>query len=129
MNIDDKDYVDIDIDSDLEDEMHSSFPREKSLSKNLVIGGPQAQSTKGMTAAEAKLTREEDDRKTKWWMDLERNKHMKMNVVGSPPSNMLGCDSNLLCTMVEVENDSFHEGHMFSTINIFWIRIGEEAIL
>ncbi len=54
---------------------------------------------------------------------------MKMNTVGSPPSDRLGCDSDLLCTMIEVENNSLREGHMFSMDDIFWMRIGKEAIL
>jgi hypothetical protein len=57
VDIDDEDYVDADINSELEDGMHSLFPSEKNPSKNLKIGGPQARSTKGMTAVEAKLTR------------------------------------------------------------------------
>ncbi len=129
VDIDDKDYVDIDIDSESEDGMRSLFPREKNPSKNLVIGGPQPQSTEGMTAAEAKLTREEGKRKRKQWTDLERNKRMKMNAVGSPPCHRLGCDSDLLRMMVEVENDHLRKGHMFSTKDIFWMRIGEEALL
>ena len=129
MDIDDEDYVDIDIDSNSEDGMRSSFPREKNPSKNLVIGGPQPRSTKCMTVAEAKLTREEDKKIRKRWTDLQRSMRMKKNAVGSPPRNRLGCDSDLLRMMVEVENNRLHEGQMFSTKDIFWMRIGKEAVL
>ena len=129
MDIDDEDYVDIDIDSNSEDGMRSLFPREKNPSKNLVIGGPQPRSTKCMTVAEAKLTREEDKKIRKQWTDLQRSMRMKKNAVGSPPCNRLGCDSDLLRMMVEVENNRLREGQMFSTKDLFWMRIGKEAIL
>ena len=42
-DIDDDDYVDID--SDLEDQARTSFPKNKKTSKNLIIGGPQPSDT------------------------------------------------------------------------------------
>jgi len=42
-DIDDDDYVDID--SDSEDEAHTSFPKNKKPSKNLIIGEPQPTDT------------------------------------------------------------------------------------
>jgi hypothetical protein len=47
-DIDDNDYVDIDINSDSEDKMRSSFPNNLTRSSKLALGGPQARDTTGM---------------------------------------------------------------------------------
>jgi hypothetical protein len=78
-----------------------------------------------MTAAEIKIIYEEDKWIRKWWTDLQWNQHLKKNAVGTPPHDRLGCDSDLLCTMVEVEGFPLCVGHMYSTKDIFWMRIGE----
>jgi len=54
IDINDDDYVDIDEDS--EEEERLAFQRSKhGTNKNFILGGPQAQDTSGMTAAEAKF--------------------------------------------------------------------------
>ena len=82
-----------------------------------------------MTAAEAKFVELEDKKKRKQWTDQQRQKRLKKNHVGSPPPKKLGFTSDRLRTMVDVEANRLLPGHMFPTKEIFWMRIGEEALL
>ena len=129
VDIDDDDYVDIDVDSESEDENRSSFPKAKNPSKHMIIGGPQPRSTEGMTLAEAKMIIEEDRKIRKSWTDVQRKQRLKENNIGCPPGDNDGFNSDLLRIMAEVEVNRLREGHMFSTKDIFWMRIGEEANL
>ncbi len=56
-DIDDDAYVDIDINSDLEDDMHSSIPKNVSRASKLVVGDPQARDTTVMTASQKEATK------------------------------------------------------------------------
>jgi len=128
IDIDDDDYVDIDEDS--EEEERLAFQRSKDgKKKNYILGGPQARDTRGMTAAEAKFVELEDKKKRKQWTDQQRQKRLKKNTVGSPPPKKLGFTSDRLRTMVDVEANRLLPDHMFPTKEIFWMRIGEEALL
>ena len=108
VNIDDDDYVDIDVDSESEDETRSSFPKNKNPSMNMIIGGPQARSTEGMTKSEAKTIMDEDKRIRKRWTDNQRILSLKKNSIGSPPCDKAGDDSyvrwpmsrSIICTWV-----------------------------
>jgi hypothetical protein len=126
-DIDDDDYVDID--SDSEDEARTSFPKNKKLSKNLIIGGPQPTDTTGMSAVDAKLTKEADQTLRKQWSDKIRLQRLKENKVGSPPRASLGIIDENLRVMVDVEANRLSVGHMFPIKHIFWLRIAEEALL
>ena len=59
-DIDDDDYVDIDINSDLEDEMHFSFPKNVSRASKLVVGGPQARDMTGMMDSQKEAIEHEE---------------------------------------------------------------------
>ena len=126
-DIDDDDYVDID--SDSEDEARTSFPKNKKLSKNLIIGGPQPTDTTGMSAVDAKLTKEANQTLRKQWSDKIRLQRLKENKVGSPPCASLGNINENLRVMVDVEANRLSVGHMFPIKQIFWLRIAEEALL
>ena len=126
-DIDDDDYVDID--SDSEDEARTSFPKNKKPSKNLIIGGPQPTDTTGMSAVDAKLTKEADRTLRKQWSDKIRLQRLKENKVGSPPRASLGNINENLRVMVDVEANRLSVGHMFPIKDIFWLRIAEEALL
>ena len=126
-DIDDDDYVDID--SGLEDEALTSFPKNKKISKNLIIGGPQPTDTTGMSAVDAKLTKEADRTLRKQWSDKIRLQRLKENKVGSPPRASLGNTNENLRVMVDVEANRLSVGHMFPIKHIFWLRIAEEALL
>jgi hypothetical protein len=78
-----------------------------------------------MNKSKAKMIMDEDKQIRKRWTDNQRILRLKKNAIGSPPRN---CDSNLLRTMADVEVSRLREGHMFSTKDIFWMRVGEEAI-
>jgi len=126
-DIDDDDYVDID--SDSEDEARTSFPKNKKPSKNLIIGGHQPADTTGMSAIDAKLTKEVNRTLRKQWSDKIRLQRLKENKVGSPPRASLGNINENLRVMVDVEANRLSVGHMFPIKNIFWLRIAEEALL
>jgi hypothetical protein len=126
-DIDDDDYVVID--SDSEDEARTSFPKNKKLSKNLIIGGPQPTDTTGMSAVDAKLTKEADRTLRKQWSDKIRLQRLKENKVGSPPRASLGNINENLRVMVDAEANCLSVGHMFPIKQIFWLRIAEEALL
>jgi hypothetical protein len=81
-----------------------------------------------MTESEAKTIMDKDKRIRKRWTDSQRILRLKKNSIGRPPCEKAGDDSNLLRTMADVEVNRLREGHMFSTKDIFWMRIGEEAI-
>jgi hypothetical protein len=81
-----------------------------------------------MTKSTAKMIMDEDKRIRKRWTDNQRTLRLKKNAIGSPPRDKAGCDSNLLHMMADVEVNRLREGHMFSTKDNFWMRIGEEAI-
>ena len=129
VDIDDDDYVDIDVASESEDENRSSFPKSRNPSRNMILGGPQARSTEGLTKSEAKMIMAEDKRIRKRWTDSQRIMRLKNTSHGSPPREKVGCDNALLRTMGDVEVSRLREGHMFSTKDILWMRIGEEANL
>ena len=115
---------------DSEEEERLAFRRTKDRQhKNFILGGPQARDTSGMSAAEAKFVELEDKKKRKQWTDQQRQKRLKKNHVGSPPPKKLGFTSDRLRTMVDVEANRLLPGHMFPTKEIFWMRIGEEALL
>ena len=126
-NIDDDDYVDID--SDSEDEACTSFPKNKNASMNLIIGGPQPTDTTGMSAVDAKLTKEADQTLRKQWSDKIRLQRLKENKVRSPPHASLGIIDENLQVMVDVKANRLSVGHIFPIKNIFWLRIAEEALL
>jgi hypothetical protein len=126
-DIDDDDYVDID--SDSEDEARTSFPKNKKISKNLIIGGPQPTDTTGMSAVDAKMTKEADRTLRKQWSDKIRLQRLKENKVGSPPRASLGDINENLRVMLDVEENRLSVGHMFPIKQMFWLRIAEEALL
>ena len=72
---------------------------------------------------------DEDKRIRKRWTDSQRILRLKKNSCGSPPRDKVGCDSDLLRTMADVEVSRLRDGHMFSTKENLWMRIGEEANL
>ena len=84
-DIDDEDYVDIDINSDSEDEMRSSFPKNLTRSSKLALGGPQARDTTGMTDSQKDAIERDDRIIRKKWTDAQRWERLKKNKVGSPP--------------------------------------------
>jgi hypothetical protein len=49
VDIDNDNYVDIDVDCESEDETRSSLPKNKNPSRNMIVSGPQARSTEGLT--------------------------------------------------------------------------------
>ena len=59
-DMDGDDYVDIDVNSDSEDEMRSSFPKNSNRLSKLVVDGPQARDTSGMTASQKDAVERED---------------------------------------------------------------------
>ena len=67
-DINDNDYVDIDINSDSEDEMRSSFSKNlSSVSKLVAVGSPQARDTTGMTDSQKEAIEREDRILRKKW--------------------------------------------------------------
>jgi hypothetical protein len=70
-DIDDDDCVDIDINSDSEDKMRSSFPKNLSRVSRLAAGGPQARDTTGMTASQKEAIEREDKILGKKWTDAQ----------------------------------------------------------
>ena len=69
VDIDDDDYVDINCES--EDEMRSSFPRDKSSARTMLIGGPASRDTTGLTASEKEAVEREDKIIRKKWTDAQ----------------------------------------------------------
>ncbi len=124
---DDDDYVDID--SDSEEDMRSSFPRDNCSKKNLIAGGPQARDTTGMTESEKEEVKEEDKKLRKKWTNAQRWLHLKKYSVGTPPPNWMGYCGDQLRTLDEVEKHNLSVGQMFPKRDIFWLRIAEEALL
>ena len=74
VDIDDDDYVDIYCES--EDEMRSSFPRDKSSARSMLIGGPAPRDTTGLTASEKEAIEREDKVIRKKWTDAQRWKRL-----------------------------------------------------
>ncbi len=127
MDIDDDDYVDID--SELEDKKRTSFPKNTNLSRQLLVGGPQARDTTGMTDSQKEAVEREYKILWKKWTDAQRWERFKKNKIGSPPRNKMGHVSDTLRTLAEVEKYRLCEGQMFPDKNTFWMRIAEEALL
>ena len=65
---------------------------------NLIIGGPQPTDTTGMTAVDAKLTKEADRTLRKQWSDKIRLQRLKKNKVRYPPQ-LLQTDCHYLIKM------------------------------
>ncbi len=57
----------------------SSFPKTKNPSRNMIVGGPQARSTEGLTKSEAKMITDKDKRIRKRWTDSQRMLCLKNN--------------------------------------------------
>ena len=126
VDIDDDSYVDID--SDSEDEMRSSFPKDKS-GKTPYVEGPQKRDTSGMTADEKAKIEKEDQKIRKKWTDAQRRMRIKKAPSGDPPFELMGYCGDQLRPLAEVEKYRLSEGQMFPNRNIFWLRVGEEALL
>jgi hypothetical protein len=127
--VDDNDYVDIDIDSQSKDKMRSLFPKNRNQLRKLLIGGPQARDTTGMTECKKAFVEMEDKVLRKKWTDAQHWQRLKTNKVGSPPCNKMGHVSDTLRPLVEVEKYCLCVGQMFPNKDIFWMRIAEEALL
>lgn len=129
VDIDDDDYVDID--SESEDDMRSSFPRDTNSNarRTLIVGGPAPRDTTGLTASEKAAIEREDKVIRKKWTDAQRWRRLKKNTIGSPPRNFMGHCGDTLRPLEEVEKYRLCVGQMFPDKNIFWMRIAEEALL
>ena len=95
----------------------------KNPSMNLIIGGPQPNNTTGMTASEAQLTKESDQKIRKQWNNMRHLKCLKQKTVGSPPCTSLGMIDETLRTMVDIKANCPSVGHMFLNKDIFWIEL------
>ena len=93
---DDDDALDIHIDS--EDELRTSFPKNK-LRKNMILGGPQAPDPAGLTEDEYQKLYRKFRRDRKRFTDKKRNESAKRSQ---------GFGGNLVSTVVVAMSNCAH---------------------
>ena len=119
-DINDNDYVDIDINSDSEDKMRSSFSKNlSSVSKLVAVGSPQARDTTGMTDSQKEAIEREDRILRKKWTNTPCWQRLKKNKIGSLPQSKMGHGGDTLRPLVKVEKYPLCQGQMFTDKNTF----------
>ena len=130
---DDEEVLTIDIDSD--DKAMKAFPRDKSRNKNYNLDGPQPPDLDRYPEDERKDVWEAYKKKRKAYNDQMPSKRAKTAREGLKasadvnPADYDGCNLDRLRTMVEVEAHPLMAGHSFSSRDIMYLRVAEEANL
>ncbi len=127
---DNDDDILIDVDSEVEDLLRSSFPRDKSK-KNLVPGGPQKPDlTNCATDSEARVLMNQYNKERKAYTDKQRVLRVKADKSRAKASSSSSGDvTPKLRPMKEVENSRLIASHVFGSKDILQLRIAEEANL
>jgi hypothetical protein len=81
VDIDDDDYVDLD--SESEDKKRTLFPKNKNQSRQLLVGGPQARDTTGMTDSQKEAVECKYKILRKKWKDAQHWERLTKNKIGT----------------------------------------------
>ena len=128
---DDEDILQFDADSDTE--LMKTFPKNN-VRMNYNPGGPQPPDLDSLPEEKRSDAWAEYKKKRKKYNDQQRYNRTKLarEALESRDTKLgqfLGCNSNCLRTMVEVESSPLLAGHTFSSKDILHIRVAEEANL
>ncbi len=123
---DDNDTL-IDIDSD-EEELRSSFPRDKSR-KNMVPGGPKKPDVSMCTESKRKVLLQCYAKARKAYTDKQRTTLVKGDKSLSKSSSFTGKQNDQLCTVIEVEKSGLIANQTFRSKDLLQLHISEEANL
>ena len=129
----DEEVLTFDVDS--EDEAMKAFPWDKSKRKNYSIGGPQAPDLDRYPKNAREEVWEEYKKKRKAFNDQQRKKRAKLARQvheGSADINLSeykGCNLDRIRVIEEVEANRLMVNHTFSSRDIMYLRVAEEANL
>jgi hypothetical protein len=122
------DYANLSGLDDSEDELRTSFQKNKIIAKNRVIGGPTPPDYSGMSEQEAELAMKEYNKVRKAYTDKLRNDRVKANK--STVTNNVYCSGVTiprLRSIVEVETNRLLVGRSFPDKNMLQLQVAEEA--
>jgi hypothetical protein len=127
---DDDDVVLLEIDSD--DEAMKGFPRDTSKNKTYNRDGPQPPNLERYPEDDRQEVLDAYKKKRKAFNDQMRKKRAKLAREGVEgggvnPSDFKGWNVERLRTMDEVETHPLKVGHTFSSRDILYLRVAEEA--
>jgi hypothetical protein len=123
----DDDDILIDIDSD-EEELRSSFPRDKSR-KNMVLGGPKKPDVSMCTESEGKVLLQRYAKARKAYTDKQQTACVKSDKSFAKSSSFTGKQNDRLCTMNKVEKSGLIDNQTFKSKYVLQLCISEEANL
>jgi hypothetical protein len=123
----DDDNILIVIDSD-EEELRSSFPRDKSR-KNMFPGGPKNTDVSMCTESKGKVLLQHYAKARKAYTDKQQTARVKSDKSWSTSSSFTGKQNDQLCTMNEVEKSGLIDNQTFKSKDVRQVCISEEANL
>jgi hypothetical protein len=121
----------LDVDSEEDDLIRSSFPRDRSR-RNKVLGGPQKPDLCNCTESEAQVLMKRYRAARKAFTDKQRLLRVKADralLSGSSASSCSGVGTPALRPMKQVEESRLLENQVFLSKEILQLRIAEEANL
>ncbi len=128
---DDDDDIFLDVDSEVDDLLWSSFPRD-ARKKNRVLGGPQKPDLSNCTKLEARVLMKRYSAARKAFTDKQRLLWVKADkslLSESITSSCSGVGTPTLCSMKQVEECRVIENQVFLSKEILQLQIAEEANL
>ena len=119
---------DILVDTDSEDELRSSFPRDYAR-KNIVPGGPPKPDVSNLSESEAMVVMKRYNKDRKAYTDKQRTLRCKVSKSVKISSTFSGIRTERLRPMTEVDKGRLLDNHSFMSKEVVQLRIAEEANL